>query len=92
MSLPSYRTRNVLFTSYTFTLHREEKTWSTVLNPRRAKEFVVPSTLTRYIMGAALFFADVPGTFFQRDTHQAESITIAISEENLLVVEIGCLL
>ena len=29
MSLLSYRTRNVLFTSYTFTLHREEKTWST---------------------------------------------------------------
>ena len=29
-----------------FANHRK-KTWSTVLNPRRAKEFVVPSTLAR---------------------------------------------
>ena len=38
---------------------------STVLNSRRAKEFVVASTLTRSITYALPFFANVPGTFFQ---------------------------
>ena len=52
---------------------------STVLNPRRAKEFVVPSTLIQCITRAALFFKNVPGTFFNA-THQVKAIAIGVSE------------
>ena len=41
-----------------------EKTRSTVLIPCRAKEYVVPSTLTRCITTRVLFLELVPGTFF----------------------------
>ena len=54
-----------------------------MLNPRRAKEFVVPSTLTRCITRAALFFKNVPGTFFNA-THQVKAIAIGVSEANPL--------
>ena len=50
-----------------------------MLNPRRAKEFVVPSTLIRCITRAALFFKNVPGTFFNA-THQVKATAIAIVE------------
>ena len=58
-----------------------------MLNPRRAKEFVVPSTLRRCIAYFALFFKNVPGTFFNA-THQVKAIAIGVSEVNPLV-EIG---
>ena len=54
-----------------------------MLNPRRAKEFVVPSTLTRCITRAALFFKNVPGTFFNA-THHVKAIAIGVSEANPL--------
>ena len=50
-----------------------------MLNPRRAKEFVVPSTLTRRIAYFALFLANVPGTFFNA-RHQVKAIAIAVSK------------
>ena len=63
---------------------QEKKTRYTVLNPRRAKEFVVPSTLTRCIAYFALYRANVPGTFFNA-THQVKAIAIGIVEVEPLV-------
>ena len=79
-----------LVTKEYFRVAQEKKTRSTVLNPRRAKEFVAPSTLTRCMVYFALYGANVPGTFFNA-RHQVKAIAIGVSETNPLV-EIGCLL
>ena len=60
-----------------------------MLNPRRAKEFVVPSTLRRCITRAALSFKNVPGTFFNA-THQVKAIAIGVSEANPLGEFVDC--
>ena len=56
-----------------------------MLNACRAKEFVVPSTLSWCITCALLFFADVPGTFSFNATHQLKAIAIGVSKANPLV-------
>ena len=55
---------------------------STVLNPRRAKEFVVPSTLHGVSRASALFFK-MYQVLFQRDT-SSEAVVIGVSEANPL--------
>ena len=68
---------------------QEKITRSTVLNARRAKEFVVPSTLTRCIGYFALYGANVPGTFFNT-THQVKAIAIGVSVVNPLGELVDC--
>ena len=62
----------------------EKKTRATVLNPHRAKEFAVPSTLTRYIAQLCSFLLNIPCTFFNA-THQVKAIAKAVSKVNPLV-------
>ena len=50
---------------------QEKKTRSTVLNPRRAKFYdfqVLTGALHTVYHESSLFFKNIPGNFFQRDT------------------------
>ena len=59
-----------------------------MLNPRRAKEVVVPGTLHGVSRASTLFCFMYQVLFSTQATHQVKAISIAISEDNPLV-EIG---